>query len=100
MTTTERGVLVLVLLAALAHAPGLAGGFVYDDHRFVENNDALVAATPTEMLLDPATHTAGDDRDVFTEYQRARRSGADVRARVPRAGPSARRRPRSGPLTS
>ncbi len=62
---TRSPVLGLVALAALAHGLGLAGGFVYDDHRFVEHNAALASATIGELILDPATHTADTDRDVY-----------------------------------
>jgi hypothetical protein len=55
----------VLLLALLAHGAGLRNGFVYDDHRFVESNPRLASATWSELLLDPATHTADSDRDVW-----------------------------------
>ncbi|GJM20178.1 MAG: hypothetical protein DHS20C15_00930 [Planctomycetota bacterium] len=55
----------LVALALLSHAGSLANGFVYDDHRFVAENPALVDLSWRDALLDPATHTADDDRDVY-----------------------------------
>jgi hypothetical protein len=58
--------LALALAAAVAaHGLGLAGGFVYDDHRFVEHNPALGAAPIGALLFDPSTHTADADRDVY-----------------------------------
>lgn len=58
--------LALALAAALgAHGLGLAGGFVYDDHRFVELNTALDTAPVSALLLDPSTHTIDSDRDVY-----------------------------------
>lgn len=56
---------LLLALALWAHGLGLAGGFVYDDHRFVVLNPALDELTVTQALLDPATHTADQDRDVY-----------------------------------
>jgi hypothetical protein len=61
-----RGALpALVLLVLLAHGVGLRNGFVYDDHRFVDSNPRLATASWAELLLDPATHTADSDRDVW-----------------------------------
>jgi hypothetical protein len=60
-----RHALLLVLLAALvAHGVGLRGGFVYDDHRFIEANSRLAAAD-LAGLLDPGTQTSDSDRDVW-----------------------------------
>ncbi len=61
----KRGLAALLLLALLAHGAGLRNGFVYDDHRFVDHNPRLATATLGELLLDPATHTADSDRDVW-----------------------------------
>jgi hypothetical protein len=59
-------VLAWLLVAALvAHGVGLANGFVYDDHRFVAENPALDELTPAGAFLDPSTHTADADRDVY-----------------------------------
>jgi hypothetical protein len=55
----------LVLLALLAHGLGLANGFVYDDHRFVDQNPALADVTVTGAFLDASTQTADLDRDVY-----------------------------------
>lgn len=55
----------LVLAALFAHGLSLAGGFVYDDHRFIETNTGLSDLGPRAALLEPARHTADDDRDVY-----------------------------------
>ncbi|MDG2149069.1 MAG: tetratricopeptide repeat protein [Planctomycetota bacterium] len=55
----------LILLAILAHALSLSGGFVYDDHRFVEQNPALGEVTLGDAVLDASTHTSDRDRDVY-----------------------------------
>ncbi|MFV1958839.1 MAG: hypothetical protein ACC662_05430, partial [Planctomycetota bacterium] len=54
-------------LAVLAHAPGLRGGFVYDDHRFVEQNEALDHLTLDRFFRDPATAsaTSGIQADIY-----------------------------------
>ena len=56
--------LLLVLLVALAvHAPAIGGGWVYDDWRFVVDNDALSPIGNPLRFLDPATadpHRATD----------------------------------------
>ncbi len=56
---------LLVALSLLAHGAGLANGFVFDDHRFVVRNEALLTASPWQLLTDPATQTRDDDRDVW-----------------------------------
>lgn len=55
----------LVLAALFAHLGGMANGFVYDDHRFVEANSALQELTVSAALSDPGTHTSDRDRDVY-----------------------------------
>jgi len=66
LSIPARHALPALILAALwAHLGGLANGFVYDDHRFVEANGALQHLTVTEALTNPATHTADRDRDVY-----------------------------------
>lgn len=62
MTRTLVG---LLLLALLAHGASLPNGFVYDDHRFVAENPALAQLHLRDALLDPSTHTADRDRDVY-----------------------------------
>ncbi|MGQ0552030.1 MAG: hypothetical protein ACT4PU_02285 [Planctomycetota bacterium] len=57
--------LFLLLATLLAHGLGLRNGFVYDDHRFVDENPALQTATPLDFLLDPATQTRDSDRDIY-----------------------------------
>ena len=56
-----------LLVAAAAHAPGLFGGFVYDDHRVVEQNPSLDPVTPIAYLTDPGTFSAreGIQADVY-----------------------------------
>ena len=61
----SRAAAALVLLALLAHGLGLANGFVFDDHRFVVENQALQTVDVSDALLDPSTHTADLDRDVY-----------------------------------
>ena len=61
-----RPALAFVLAAAAAaHVCGLRNGFVYDDHRFVDGNPALLNASVAALALDPATHTTDRDRDVY-----------------------------------
>lgn len=47
--------IVIAVLAFLAYLPALAGGYVYDDHRFVEENTALDSFTPMLYFTDPST---------------------------------------------
>jgi protein O-mannosyl-transferase len=59
---------VVVLATGLAHSRGLAGGFVYDDHRFVERNAAIESLRdPLRFFLDPTTASAaqGVEPDVW-----------------------------------
>jgi len=61
-----RAQLALVcLLALLAHGWSLRNGFVYDDHRFIEENAALERLGVAQAVSDPSTHTADRDRDVY-----------------------------------
>lgn len=61
-----RCALAFVLAAAAAaHVAGLRNGFVYDDHRFVDGNPALLTAPVAALMLDPATQTTDGDRDVY-----------------------------------
>ena len=69
----------LVGLALLAHGLGLRNGFVYDDHRFVQNNPALAGASVRQLLLDPAAQTSDSDRDVYRPL-RALGHALDARA--------------------
>lgn len=55
----------LVLAACLAHGAGLANGFVYDDHRFIDGNPALPGLDLARAFFDPGSHTADGDRDVY-----------------------------------
>lgn len=61
----NRSLAWLLVAALVAHGLGLANGFVYDDHRFVAENASLDGLTPSAALLDPSTHTADADRDVY-----------------------------------
>lgn len=79
-----RFALAFVLAAAAAaHLVGLRNGFVYDDHRFVDGNPALLSAPVSALLLDPATQTTDSDRDVYRPLRTlshafdARRWGAE-----------------------
>ena len=61
-----RAALAFVLAAAAAaHLGGLRNGFVYDDHRFVDGNPALLSASPAQLVLDVSTQTTDRDRDVY-----------------------------------
>ena len=54
--------------AVLAHARGLDGGFVYDDHRFVVRNRAIESVEdPARFFTDPGTASAaqGVEPDVW-----------------------------------
>lgn len=51
--------LAVALAAVLAHLPAHAGAFVYDDLRFVVENPALDEASLAQLVLDPATASAG-----------------------------------------
>ncbi len=55
----------VLLLALFSHGLGLANGFVYDDHRFVDGNPALARVSVADAFLDAATQTADLDRDVY-----------------------------------
>jgi len=59
--------LSVALLAVAAHAACLGGGFVYDDHRFVEQNPALDSPDVAAFFLDPSTASAGEgiQHDVY-----------------------------------
>jgi len=61
----SRGLLAALVLALLAHGAGLRNGFAYDDHRFIDANPRLATAGLRDVLLDPSTHTADSDRDVW-----------------------------------
>ena len=61
-------VAAVALAAFLAHAGSLAGGFVYDDHRFVEENPAIrTLEDPGRFFTDPSTASAeaGVEPDVY-----------------------------------
>ena len=75
----NRALAWVLAAALLGHGLGLANGFVYDDHRFVRENPALLTLTPTAALLDASTHTADADRDVYRPL-RALGHAFDLRA--------------------
>ena len=47
---SRRQMLVLVAVVAIAYLPSLFCGFVYDDHRFVEDNDAVANLSPKNIV--------------------------------------------------
>jgi len=53
--TPRRARVLVAALAFLAYLPALGGGYVYDDHRFVEDNEALSSFTPLRYFTDPST---------------------------------------------
>src|SRR5439155_1216958 len=60
--------LTVFLAAVLAHAGSLAGGFVYDDHRFIEHNPAIASlANVPKFFADPSTASAaaGVEPDIY-----------------------------------
>ena len=49
----------VVVFVVFAHAGGLDGGFVYDDHRFIEQNEAVASlAHPLRFFTDPGSASA------------------------------------------
>jgi hypothetical protein len=69
---TAWGIAVLAALS-LAHARGLSGGFVYDDHRFVERNPALELSEAPRWFTDPSTASAtpGTEPDIYRPLRTA-----------------------------
>jgi hypothetical protein len=60
--------LAVALAALVAHAGSLAGGFVYDYHRFLEHNPAIRSLSdPGRFFTDPATASAeaGVEPDIY-----------------------------------
>jgi tetratricopeptide (TPR) repeat protein len=51
--------LAVVVAAVLAHLPAFDAGFVYDDARFIQQNEALLTSSPWDFFVDPATASAG-----------------------------------------
>jgi tetratricopeptide (TPR) repeat protein len=58
--TWKLAVGVVLVAAFLAHGGSLGGGFVYDDHRFIEHNAALRDLSVPTAFTDPATASHGD----------------------------------------
>ncbi len=59
--------LVVAAAAFAVHAQTLGAGFVYDDHRFVEENPAIRNVDPVAFFADPGTASAhsGIEPDVY-----------------------------------
>ncbi len=66
--------LLLLLLVAAVHARGLAGGFVYDDPRFLTHNPALSPVRPWAYLVDPATASAATGDGISADVYRPLRT--------------------------
>jgi len=84
---TGWAALLAALVTIAVHATGLGGGFVYDDHRFIEHNAAIRTVPLVGAFTDPATASAGDgiQHDIYRplrtllfalEYQLFARTGA------------------------
>lgn len=52
--------LFVVVVTFLVHGSSIAGGFVYDDHRFIEHNTALRDLSLVDAFADPASASHGD----------------------------------------
>lgn len=50
----------VLVLAIVAHAPGLAGNWVYDDERFIAQNPALASLDIGSYVTDVTTASAGE----------------------------------------
>ena len=58
--STVLGLAAVLAATAVAYAPAVAGGFVYDDHYFVVDNDAIKdPRRVVAYLTDPATAAEG-----------------------------------------
>ena len=54
------------MVAAAAFLPGLAGEFVFDDHRFVEKNEAITSLdNVSRLLVDPRTSAPNSWEGIF-----------------------------------
>ncbi len=53
--------------AMVVHWGSLDGGFVYDDHRFIEHNSAIRNLSISDAFTDPATasHSDGIQHDIY-----------------------------------
>ncbi len=80
--------LALVVVTLFAHGSSLSGGFVYDDHRFIEHNKSIRSVPIVSAFSDPTTasHEEGIQADIYRplrtilfslEYQLFAREGAD-----------------------
>ncbi|MDJ0973624.1 MAG: hypothetical protein QNJ98_04125 [Planctomycetota bacterium] len=52
--------LLVALLGFVAHAPSLDAGFVYDDHRFIAQNEAIRSIDPVAFFTVAETTSAGE----------------------------------------
>ncbi len=60
------GFILLLLACAAAFAPALAGGYVYDDFRFIADNPFMEAPAPvTAVFTDPETMEDRPTRDIY-----------------------------------
>ena len=57
---------MIAAVAVLPHLPGLSGGFVYDDFRFVKDNSGIQHwGEPWELLFSPSRMTVEPDLDIW-----------------------------------
>ncbi|HEU4396041.1 MAG TPA: hypothetical protein VFS92_10785, partial [Planctomycetota bacterium] len=61
----RTGLLLVLLVAFAVHAPALGGGWVYDDWRFVLDNDELSPVGNPLRFLDPATADPNRPTDIW-----------------------------------
>jgi tetratricopeptide (TPR) repeat protein len=61
------GMLPIIALTVIAHIGTLDGDFVYDDHRFIEHNEAIRRVDVGQFFSDPATasRTEGIQPDIY-----------------------------------
>jgi protein O-mannosyl-transferase len=59
-------ILLVAAVAVVAFLPGLRGGFVFDDHRFVEDNEAITSlSNAPRILVDPRTAATDSWEGIF-----------------------------------
>lgn len=66
-TAFRLAALAVASVTILVHATSLGGDFVYDDHRFIELNEALRSVPVVAAFTDPetASHTDGITADIY-----------------------------------